>query len=230
MLDWRGGLVAAGAFASAGGVAAANIAVWDGRGWSPLGAGFDGPVYALTEYRGEVIAAGDFTHSGATPVRGVARWRGGAWLALDDAGGGVSGGAVRALATWRGALWLGGEFTAVVDHEAAQLSSYIARWRDDDLAGDDLPPRRAPRIVALSGLPTQRISRVTYDLPQAGIVRIALYDIAGRRAHEIAHAFQSPGPHTAEWRADAAGLTSGVYRLVIDADGMQTARAVVVVR
>ncbi|HEX5131188.1 MAG TPA: hypothetical protein VFX92_01745, partial [Candidatus Krumholzibacteria bacterium] len=40
-------LYVAGEFSSASGIPAANIARWDGTSWSPLGAGIDGPVFAL---------------------------------------------------------------------------------------------------------------------------------------------------------------------------------------
>ena len=50
----NGNLVAAGSFWTAGTVAAANIAQWDGTAWSPLGSGFDNQVYALT-----VLSNGD---------------------------------------------------------------------------------------------------------------------------------------------------------------------------
>ncbi len=41
-------LVVGGAFTSAGGVLALNLAVWDGEEWDELGGGVDGPVHSLT--------------------------------------------------------------------------------------------------------------------------------------------------------------------------------------
>lgn len=56
-----GDLVAAGEFASAGGVPAANIARWDGTSWQSMGGGTNDRVNALAVYNGELILGGPFT-------------------------------------------------------------------------------------------------------------------------------------------------------------------------
>ncbi len=79
----NGDLIAAGGFSSVDGIAASNIARWDGHAWSPFEAGIDGVVYALAEMsNGDLIAGGDFMTAGsivspflarfATPCRCVA--------------------------------------------------------------------------------------------------------------------------------------------------------------
>src|SRR5690606_1190579 len=60
-------LVVAGAFATAGGVSASNIASWDPLtgAWSPLGLGTNGTVVALAVLpTGELVAGGGFTTAG----------------------------------------------------------------------------------------------------------------------------------------------------------------------
>ncbi len=101
-------LVAGGTFASAGGVAASNIAVWDGSAWSALAEGVNASVFALSTWDPDgqgplppvLVAGGQFTTAGAATVNRVAVWDGSAWSAL---GSGMSGGSfpfVYALTAW----------------------------------------------------------------------------------------------------------------------------------
>src|SRR5690606_21286078 len=73
LADGSGGgpaLYAGGDFTIAGGVAANRIAKWDGSVWSPLGAGVNHRVYALTVFDDgsgggpALYAGGDFTIAG----------------------------------------------------------------------------------------------------------------------------------------------------------------------
>ncbi len=71
-------LVAGGSFTMAGGVSAANIAMWDGSAWAPLGLGVGGGVGAfvgaLTTANGVVVAGGGFTTAGGVTAHRVAQW------------------------------------------------------------------------------------------------------------------------------------------------------------
>ncbi len=89
---------AAGSFSSAGGVPAANVARWDGRQWSPLGAGTDGDVHALAVLGGRLYAGGEFALAGGLLVGGLAVWdpAAQAWSAVG--GGPLYDHAVNALA------------------------------------------------------------------------------------------------------------------------------------
>jgi hypothetical protein len=89
--DGRGGgpaLHVGGTFRTISGVAASSIAKWDGRSWSPLGAGTDGQIHAMAVLddgsgRGPALyVAGDFTTAGGVVVNDVARWDGTRWSAL----------------------------------------------------------------------------------------------------------------------------------------------------
>ncbi len=91
-----GDIIAGGLFASAGGVAASNIARYNPQtdSWSPLGVGVSGTVYALSvTFTGDLLVGGDFTSAlsggGAVPgTKGVARYNlvTGAWSSI---GGGL---------------------------------------------------------------------------------------------------------------------------------------------
>jgi hypothetical protein len=73
-VDGNGNLFAGGSFTTAGGVAANNIAKWDGSAWSPLGSGMDAEVYALAvDGMGKLYAGGKFTTAGGKPSNSIAR-------------------------------------------------------------------------------------------------------------------------------------------------------------
>jgi hypothetical protein len=127
-------LYAGGGFSSAGGVAASNIAKWNGSSWSPVGNGRGGAVLALAVFDDgggpELYAGGYFTILGGVTAQPIARWDGSSWsplgmgvndavvaLAAHDDGGGSSlyvagiftlagGMAVNRIAKWDGASWL----------------------------------------------------------------------------------------------------------------------------
>jgi len=88
--------------------------------WYGLGAGVNGPVYALTVYNGELIVGGNFTEAGGVPWHYIARWDGSAWRPL---GSGVNG-HVYALTVYNGELIAGGAFWGAGEVEC----NSIARW------------------------------------------------------------------------------------------------------
>ena len=121
-------LYAGGVFRRAGGVAAANLARWDGSVWTPLGSGTDGRVEALCRYGNDLIAGGTFTRAGFESVGHIARWNGTSWSAL---GRGVAGGlggmtVVSSFVVFDGSLIVGGNFTTA----GGKSVGYIARWEN----------------------------------------------------------------------------------------------------
>lgn len=79
-------LYAGGAFTIAGGVAANNIARWNGSSWTALGSGLNGTVHALQVYDDgggpDLYAGGFFTTAGGAPASNIARWNGSSWSTL----------------------------------------------------------------------------------------------------------------------------------------------------
>lgn len=79
-------LVVAGFFSNAGGVAANNIAMWDGSSWSTLGTGVDGVVQklAIVDFGSgpRLFAAGKFQNAGGSPALRIAQWDGTSWSPL----------------------------------------------------------------------------------------------------------------------------------------------------
>ncbi|HZM00765.1 MAG TPA: hypothetical protein VFD43_10980, partial [Planctomycetota bacterium] len=115
-------------------VPASNIARWDGRTWSALGAGIGGNfphVRALAVFddgRGAALyAGGGFSSAGSVHARHIARWDGTSWSALGSSLSGGYGG-VEALAVFDDgqgpALFAGGGFTQAGGEPAA----LVARW------------------------------------------------------------------------------------------------------
>ena len=115
-------LFAAGAFTSANGVAANQIAQWDGNNWSSVGGSVvgTGTVLALATLGNNLYAGGTFTNIGGVTAARIAKWDGTNWSAL---GSGASG-SVSALAAWGSDVYAGGSFRQTGDKFAYD----IGRW------------------------------------------------------------------------------------------------------
>jgi hypothetical protein len=122
-------LYAGGNFASIGGIAASNLARWDGQQWSAIGGGLAGIVRALAVYDDgsgpALYAGGDFFTAGGVLAKHVARWDGVQW---SDVGGGLLGGWVNCLQVYDDgqgrALYAGGAFS----QGGGQACTGIAKW------------------------------------------------------------------------------------------------------
>lgn len=128
----NGDVVVAGAFATAGGVSANNIARWNGAAWSALGSGLNGPVEALALLpNGDIVAGGSFTTAGGTSALRIARWNGSSWSALGSGFPGA-GNRVRALAILpNGDLVAGGTFATA----GGAPGNHVARWNGSSWSG-----------------------------------------------------------------------------------------------
>src|SRR5439155_5010220 len=103
---WHGDLVVSGNFDALGGVAATNLARWDGTNWSDVGGGVGvpgaGTYVNLAADEQWLYAGGAFTNVGGRSITNVARWDGTNWSAII---GGISfptNGGFAALATGGG--------------------------------------------------------------------------------------------------------------------------------
>jgi len=115
-------LYVGGYFTAAGGIAATNIAKWDGSSWSALGSGMDtyGHVTALAASGSNVYAGGNFTTAGGVAANRIAKWSGNSWSAL---GLGISGGDLHSLAVSGSNVYAGGYFTTA----GGLPANYIAK-------------------------------------------------------------------------------------------------------
>ena len=119
--DSAGNLYAGGDFTTAGGVAAAQIAKWDGTTWSALGSGTNGLVYDLEFVGADLYLGGNFTTAGGSSANYIAKWNGTSWSAL----GLGTNALVRSIESdGFGSLYVGGDFTTAGGTAAAS----IAKW------------------------------------------------------------------------------------------------------
>ncbi|MDO9695749.1 MAG: FlgD immunoglobulin-like domain containing protein [Candidatus Latescibacteria bacterium] len=87
--EWSGELVVGGWFQQAGGLTAANFALWDGDTWRVLDGGPNGTVRAVHDGGPDLYLGGEFSQVDGDNQRGVAFWDGtlGEWRHLGDPGG-----------------------------------------------------------------------------------------------------------------------------------------------
>ncbi|HWT25441.1 MAG TPA: hypothetical protein VN213_18195, partial [Solirubrobacteraceae bacterium] len=138
-----------GQFETAGGVAAANIARWDGERWWPLGAGIQGMGLALAMLAGRLYVGGGFYLAGDVPAYNVASWDPATetWSAVGSAP--VYDGQVLALAGLRDRyLVVGGGFTKLYAgrFQVSNLNSIV-------LFDTHAPPEPANPWAGYSRLP-----------------------------------------------------------------------------
>jgi hypothetical protein len=97
-------------------------------------------------------------------------------------------------------------------------------------AEDDAPAAQ-PQSLTLDAAypnPFRASTTVSYRLDAAADVRLSVYDVLGRRVAVLADGRTAPGDHRATF--EASGLASGVYFVVLEADGRRAARKVMIVR
>lgn len=94
----------AGSFDTAGGVAARNVAIWNGTSWSNAGC-LNGTVKDLIVYKGDLYACGQFVLCPSSAGVNFAKWNGSIWLPLS----GVTG-MINTMQVVDTTLFLGGNF------------------------------------------------------------------------------------------------------------------------
>ena len=76
--------------------------------------------------------------------------------------------------------------------------------------------------------PVRERATVRYATSTAATVLLSIYDVLGRRVAVLADASMTAGEHAVPF--DAAGLPSGVYLVVLEADGRRETRKVMLMR
>jgi hypothetical protein len=103
-------------------------------------------------------------------------------------------------------------------------------------ATTDVPPTTAPTWLWLAPPapnPARGATLLRYTLPSAASVRLALFDLAGRRVRVLEEGGRSAGEHAARFDgSDAAGraLAAGLYFVRLEADGRSATTRLVIAR
>jgi glucose/arabinose dehydrogenase len=122
---------AGGFFSNASGMAASNLARWDGTRWSAIGGGTDGPVRALAVgATGLLFVGGSFSRAGSVAnsvqANNIAQWDGTTWSALGTGTAVGTNNEIRALAVDNAtrSVVVGGNFSSAGGVGAL----CVARW------------------------------------------------------------------------------------------------------
>ena len=96
-------------------------------------------------------------------------------------------------------------------------------------------PAAAPARLALAPAPNPAAGAlaIAYALPVAGMVRLAIYDPAGRRVRVLASGRRAAGVYSAPWDlrdASGARVPPGLYLASLEAAGARASRRIAVVR
>lgn len=122
-------LYVGGIFDSVGGIAASNIAKWDGNSWSSVGTtgtGFTigtGVVHTITVHNNELYIGGTFSSVDGVAADDIAKWNGTSWSAVGTSNT-ISGGPIYAMASDGTDLFVGGQLTTI----NSTTVNNIARW------------------------------------------------------------------------------------------------------
>ena len=120
LLVYRDTLIAGGSFREAGGIAANQIAAWDGTEWSSMTGGIDdGLILAMTVYNDNLIAAGGYS----VGENYIYQWDGAVWTILCPEGFG-HGYLIDALTVHDNKLIAGGGFISICGLDASSIASW----------------------------------------------------------------------------------------------------------
>jgi len=95
-----------------------------------------------------------------------------------------------------------------------------------------VPPSGAPQRLALIAAPNPASEALVlrYDLPRAGHVRVAVFDLTGRRVASLLDAMRPSGSDQVHWSGagdDGRMLPAGVYHARLELDGVAVTRRIV---
>ena len=122
-----------------------------------------------------------------------------------------------------GAIW-----DAFTRHPDVQRGLERAGFRPRAVSGEGGAGAAPLALAPPAPNPSARGVRLSFATPEAGDVRLAVYDVLGREVAVVADGPRPAGEHAAEW--DASGAAAGVYVVRLEAGGVVVSRVVTVVR
>ncbi|WP_412060215.1 hypothetical protein [Rubrivirga sp. IMCC45206] len=96
------------------------------------------------------------------------------------------------------------------------------------VAAGDEAPSPSGLALAVGPNPARGAATVRYTVASGGPVRLRVLDVLGREVAVLASGPRPPGDHTAAF--DASRLATGLYLVVLDADGARLARPLTIAR
>ena len=102
-----------------------------------------------------------------------------------------------------------------------------------DVATDDAGAVSSYRLHPNFPNPFNPSTRIRYDVPSAGFVRLRIFDPSGRLVRALASHNESPGTKIVEWNGrdeNGAPVASGVYFCRLDEPGFTETRKMVILR
>lgn len=172
----------------------------------------NGLVRRVTLWNGLLVASGFFTENRHTgePLHSLAAWQDGDWVQLLEGNepGTLSG--VGELFPIKNSLYLVGNFSTF----GGIVSTQIARIDHPELPPVSITPEPEPvpgRVALHQNYPNpfNPTTQIRYVLPEAGQVRLNVYDLSGRHIMQLQNGHQPAGTHTVTF--DGSRLSSGVY-------------------
>ena len=98
------------------------------------------------------------------------------------------------------------------------------------------PRPELPTSAELTGIapnPFNAVTRLTFELPGAGLTRLEIFDVSGRHVRTLLHETLPAGSHTLVWngRDDSGQMAgSGIYFCALRGGGQQSVRRVLLLR
>jgi len=94
-------------------------------------------------------------------------------------------------------------------------------------AVDDTPSAREAQLLGAYPNPFNPKTEIRYTLPSRAVVRLTVHDLAGRNLAKLVDGIRDAGEHAVAWNGrDLSGrsLSSGVYLVSMEADGIRSTR------
>ena len=131
-------------------------------------------------------------------------------------------------------------FENIIDGAApntkGQLMSRILGWLTTGVEGKPTADRSQPAVYSLAANypnPARERTTIKFALPQAGAVRIEVYNIAGQKVKTLVNTTMNAGYHGVTWngRNDAGqAVAAGMYMYRMTADNFSATRKLVLVK
>ncbi|MBX7245206.1 MAG: hypothetical protein K1X53_06885 [Candidatus Sumerlaeaceae bacterium] len=144
-------LYATGDFTRIGGFSARRIARWDGKVWSPLGKGLNGPGWTMLASNGKLFVGGHFTKAGDSSVSNIACWNKATWAAL---GLGLNH-TVKTIKVYGNAIIAGGQFYMSGIVRAEKIAKWDgSSWADMGVRAVSLAVKSIDETASISAMET----------------------------------------------------------------------------